>query len=97
MSNDERRPPLEEPRLGLCNRRGVVLLVGDVLAPSHGGWPVSSTSCMATLGHEAVGGCAMTLVLARFEVDAVAWLDDLDRSAPPLAAADALGDLDGLP
>lgn len=38
----------------------------------------------------------MPVVLAGFEVDAVARPDDLDRSPSALAPADALGDVDGL-
>jgi hypothetical protein len=37
------------------------------------------------------------VVLARLEEDAVARADHLDLSAPALAEADAVGDVDGLP
>jgi hypothetical protein len=40
------------------------------------------------VGHEAVRGGAVPMVLARLEEDAVARADDLDRAAPPLAEAD---------
>ena len=38
----------------------------------------------------------MPVILAGLEEDAVARTDDLDRPAAALAAADALGDVDGL-
>ena len=48
------------------------------------------------VGHEAVRGGAVPVILAGLEEDAVAGADDLDRAAAALAAADALGDVDGL-
>src|SRR3954469_8758120 len=42
-------------------------------------------------------GCAVPVVLARLEEDAVAGADDLDRTVLALAEADALGDPDRLP
>src|SRR5947209_19206317 len=48
------------------------------------------------VGHEAVRGGAVPVVLARFEVDAVARADLLDGTVLALAAADPLGDVDGL-
>src|SRR4051812_11872778 len=49
------------------------------------------------MGHEAVRGGAVPVVLAGLEVDAVPGPDALDRAALALAAADALGDEDRLP
>jgi hypothetical protein len=48
------------------------------------------------VGHEAVRGGAVPVVLAGLEEDAVAGADLLDRAALALAEADALGDEDGL-
>src|SRR5215207_2290974 len=63
-------------------RRGAVLLVADFL---H-----------RYVGHEAVGGGSVPVVLAGLEEHPVVWADDLDLSAVELAEADALGDVDGL-
>src|SRR5439155_8316021 len=82
------------PRLG--HRRGVVVLVGDVLAP---GGAVAFVVDLEhrEVGHEAVGGGAVPVVFAGLEEDAVAGADDLDRGATALSAADAFEDVDGLP
>src|SRR3954454_23160906 len=48
------------------------------------------------VGHEAVWGGAVPVVLAGLEEDAVAGADLFDRAAFALAAADALGDEDRL-
>src|SRR5690348_11671278 len=48
------------------------------------------------MGHEAVRGGSMPVVLARLEEHAIAGADDLDRAALALAEADALGDEDRL-
>src|SRR4051812_28203590 len=48
------------------------------------------------MGHEAVRGGAVPVVLAWLEEDAVAGADDLDGAALALAEADALGDEDRL-
>jgi hypothetical protein len=74
---------------------GVVLLVGDVLAPSAVVAVVVALE-QGDVHHEAVGGGAVPVVLARLEEDAVAGLDGLDRAALALAEADAFGDVDGL-
>jgi hypothetical protein len=46
--------------------------------------------------HEAVACRAVPVVLAWFEVDAVAGADGLDAAAFALAEANALGEVDGL-
>ena len=72
-----------------------VLLVGDVLAPGRDVALVVDFE-HREVGHEAVGGGAVPVLLARLEEHAVAGADDLDRPAAALRAADALGDVDGL-
>jgi hypothetical protein len=71
------------------------VLVGDVLAPRDG-----SAALVVLLhgdvGHEAVSGGAVPVVLAGLEEHAVAGADDLDGAALTLAYADALGDEDRL-
>src|SRR5262245_15724282 len=71
-----------------------VLGIGDVLAPGRAGALVDLEH--REVGHEAVGGGAVPVVLAGLEENAVAGVDLLDRSAAALAPADALGDVDGL-
>src|SRR3954470_11796771 len=80
---------------GSGRRRGAVLLVGDMLAPGDGAAGVVGF-LHGEVGHEPVGGGAVPVVLAGLEVHAIAGLDDLDRPAFALAAADALGDEDRL-
>src|SRR3954453_19931125 len=80
---------------GLIGRRGVVLLVRDVLAPGDRAAAVV-VLLHGDVSHEAVGRGAVPVVLAGLEEDAVAGADDLDRSALALAEADALGDEDRL-
>jgi hypothetical protein len=70
--------------------RGAVLLVADVLAPGRG-VPVLDLH-HRYVGHEAVRGGAVPVVLAGLEEHAVAWADHLDRPVAALAEADALGD-----
>ena len=48
------------------------------------------------VGHEAVWGGAVPVVLAGIEEDPVTGSDDLDRPAAALCAADALRDVDSL-
>src|SRR4051794_23031712 len=48
------------------------------------------------VGHEAIRGGAVPVILAGLEVDAVAGADDLDRSLAALAEPHALGDPDRL-
>src|SRR3989442_972914 len=79
----------------LCRRCGVVLLVGDVLAPRRAGAFVVDLDDRE-VGHEPARGGAVPVVLAGLEEDAVAGADDFDRAAPALRAADALGDVDRL-
>src|SRR5918998_3532262 len=76
-------------------RRGVVLLVADVLAPRDGATLVVDF-LHSYVGHEAVGGGAVPVVLTGLEEHAVARSDHFDRPAAALAEADALGDIDGL-
>ena len=73
-----------------------VLLVGDVLAPGRRWHPVVIDLLHGEVGHEAVGGGAVPVVLAGLEEDAVAGADLLDRPASALAAADAFRDVDRL-
>src|SRR4051794_13638576 len=75
--------------------RGAVLLVADVLVPGRGVALVIDLQ-HREVGHEAVWGGAVPVVLAGLEEHAVARTDHLDRSAAPLCEADALGDADGL-
>src|SRR3954449_400980 len=74
---------------------GAVLLVADVLAPGDGAARLV-VLLHGDVGHEAVGGGAVPVVLAGLEEDAVAGPDDLDRAALALAEAGTLGDVDGL-
>ena len=73
-----------------------VLLVGDVFAPGDGAARVVGL-LDRDVGHEAVGGGAVPVVLAGLEEHAVAGADLLYRAALALAEADALGDIDRLP
>src|ERR671921_854977 len=74
---------------------GAVLLVADVLTPRDGTALVVDF-LHRKVGHEAVWGGAVPVVLAGLEEHPVARADHLDRSAAALAEADALGDVDGL-
>src|SRR5918999_5120707 len=76
-------------------RRGVVLLVAYVLAPGDGAARFVDL-LHGYVGHEAVRGGAVLVVLTRLEEHAVAGADHLDLSAAALAEADSLGDVDGL-
>src|SRR4051812_45276847 len=73
----------------------VVLIVRDVLAPGHRA-PGLVGLLHRNVDHEPIRRGTMPVLLVRLEVDAVAGVDDLDRPAPALAAADALRDPDGL-
>src|SRR5215207_4347109 len=75
--------------------RGTVLLVADVLAPRRGVAFVVDLH-HRYVGHEAVRGGAVPVVLAGLEEHAVAGADRLDRPAAALREAEALGDVDGL-
>src|SRR5919202_3334366 len=75
--------------------RGTVLLVGDVLAPGDGA-ALLVDFLHRYVGHEAVRGGTVPVVLAGLEEHAVARTDHLDWSAAALAEADAFGDVDGL-
>src|SRR5215207_10071585 len=75
--------------------RVAVLLVADVLAPRRGVAFVVDLH-HREVGHEAVRGGAVPVVLAGLEEHAVTRADHLDRSAAALREADALGDVDGL-
>src|SRR5215208_45357 len=79
-----------------CCWCGAVLLVGDVFAPGDGAAGVVGL-LHRYVGHEAVRGGAVPVVLSGIEVDAVARADDLDGAAAALAEPHALGDVDGLP
>ena len=79
----------------LGRRRGVVLLVGDVLAPSGVVAGVVDLE-HRDVGHEAVGCSPVPVLFAGLEEDAVAGTDRLDRSAAALSATDALDDVDRL-
>ena len=81
--------------LPVDGRRGAVLLVADVLTPGDGAALVVGF-LHREVGHEAVGGGAVPVVLAGLEEHAVAGTDDLDRLPAALAEPDALGDVDGL-
>src|SRR3954467_11759649 len=70
---------------------GAVLLVADVLAPRDGAARLV-VLLHGDVGHEAVGGGAVPVVLTGLEEHAVARADDLDRAALALAEADALRD-----
>src|ERR671911_140830 len=76
--------------------RPTVLLVADVLAPRDG-TALIVDFLHRYVGHEAARGGAVPVVLAGLEEHAVTRADHLDLSAPALAEADALGDLDDLP
>src|SRR3954453_7420005 len=80
---------------GLIGRRGAVLLVRDVLAPGDRAAALV-VLLHGDVGHEAVGRGAVPVVLAGLEDHPAAGLDLFDRTAFALAAADALGDEDGL-
>jgi hypothetical protein len=49
------------------------------------------------VGHKAVGGGSVPVVLAGLKEHSVAEPDDLDRAAATLTEAAPLGDVDGLP
>src|SRR5207237_6039635 len=78
-----------------CRRRAV-FLVGDVVAPGCRAAVVADFDDR-DVGHEPVRRCAVPVLLAWVEEDAVAGLDHLDRSAATLAETDSFGDPDGLP
>src|SRR5437016_1856339 len=59
--------------------RRVVLLVGDVLAPRDGAALVVDL-LHREVGHEAVGGGAVPVLLARLEEDPITRPDGLDRA-----------------
>jgi hypothetical protein len=84
----------EQPA-ALFGRLRVVFLVADVLAPGHGAAAVVDF-LHSEVRHEPIRRRAVPVFLAGLEVDAVARTDDLERAAPPLAAPDAFGDIDGL-
>src|SRR3954452_24241912 len=82
-------------RPGSCGPPAGVLLVADVLAPRD--WAARLVVLLhGDVGHEAVWGGAVPVVLAGLEEHAVAGADLFDRAAFALAAADALGDEDRL-
>src|SRR3954453_13651339 len=83
------------PGPGSCGLAAGVLLVGDVLAPRHGAAGLV-VLLHGDVGHEAVRGGAVPVVLTGLEEHAVAGTDDLDGAALALAEADALGDEDRL-
>jgi hypothetical protein len=69
-------------RTGGCG----VFLVGDVASPHD--WAAAVVGFLhRDVGHEAVGGGAVPVVLAGLEVDAVAGLDDLNGAVFALAEA----------
>src|SRR5919202_4198176 len=80
------------PRL-LSTRR--VLLVGHVLQPGHD-LSVGVGFLDGDVGHEAVGGRAVPVLLAGFDVDDVAGADLLDAAVPDGDEADAVADVEGL-
>src|SRR5687767_5967534 len=80
----------------LDGRRGAVFLVGDVLPPGGGAARVVGL-LHRYVGHEAVRGCPVPVVLARLEEYAVSRTDHLYEPAASLAEPHALGDVDGLP
>src|SRR5215204_4360214 len=90
-------PPQSGRRRRLHQRSmgGAVLLVTDMLAPGDGAALVIDL-LHRYVGHEAVGGGAVPVVLARLEEHAVARADHLDLCAAALAEAYTLGDVDGL-
>src|SRR5690349_18003989 len=69
-----------------------VLFVGDVLAPGRTVALVVDLE-HRQVGHEAVGGGAVPVLLTRLEEHAVTGADDLDRPAATLGAPNALGDV----
>ena len=75
-----------------CRR---VLLVGDVVTPGRGVALIVDLE-HRQMSHEAIRRCAVPVLLARLEEDAVAGPDHLDRPAAALREAEALGDEDGL-
>src|SRR5207247_2852237 len=72
------------------------VFVGGDVAPPHDGTAGVVGFLDGQVGHEALRGGAVPVVLAGLEIDAVAGADDLDGTAAALAAADALGDVDRL-
>src|SRR3954453_15788769 len=76
-------------------RGGGVLLVGDGGPPVHD-VVVGVGLVDGQVDHEPIGGGAVPVLLVGLEQDAVTGADDLDRAAPALAQAYALGDEDGL-
>src|SRR3954462_5783562 len=74
---------------------GAVLLVADVLAPRDGAARLV-VLLHGDVGHEAVGGGAVPVVLTGLEEDPVTRPELLDRPAVALAEPDALGDEDRL-
>src|SRR3954447_23495474 len=74
---------------------GAVLLVADVLAPRDGAARLV-VLLHGDVGHEAVGGGAVPVVLTGLEEDPVARPELIDRPALALAEPDALGDEDRL-
>lgn len=75
----------------------VVFLVRDVAAPDNGAPARGLVDFLdGDVDHEAVGCGAVPVVLAGLEIDPVAGADFLDGPTFVLAAADALGDADGL-
>ena len=80
------------PRLPLPR---AVLLVGDVLEPGHD-LSVVVGFLDGDVGHEAVRGRAVPVLLAGFDVDDVAGADLLDAAVPGRDEADAVGDVQGL-
>jgi hypothetical protein len=87
--------------IGLVARRrsgrrgGVGFLVGDLLAPGDGAALVVDF-LHRYVGHEAVAGGTVQVVLAGLEEHPVALTDHLDGAAAALREADALGDIDSL-
>jgi hypothetical protein len=71
------------------------VLPGDVLAPGRGVAIVVDLE-HREVGHEAVRGGAVPVVLAGLEEHTLAWADHLDRPAAELREADPLGDVDDL-
>jgi hypothetical protein len=75
--------------------RLAIVAICDVLAPGCA-VPLIIDLKHGKVSHEAVGGGAVTVLLAWIEEDAVAWVDDLYWAASPLASANALGNVDRL-
>jgi hypothetical protein len=75
--------------------RGTVLLVGDVISSYDGAARVVGF-LHRYVGHEALRGGAVPVLLARLEEHRGPRADRLDLSAPALAEAHSLGDVDGL-